>query len=113
MRGSQRFETLNLGRGLFEPHSTIFYFFSGKAATAGVVAEKFIRPNGGAMAQWPPPYVRHWPHSLLEGEVMSFQCLFLVIGASDVTMSAVLTNHNTVYMLFQRSTAFFYMLAEP
>ena len=43
-----------------------------------------------------------------EGEVISFQCLFFTIDASDVTISAVLTNHNTVYMPFLRSTAFVY-----
>ena len=38
--------------------------------------------------------------------VLSFQCLFLAEDASDVTISAVLTNHNTAYMPFRRSTAF-------
>ena len=48
-------------------------------------------------------------HSLLIGEVLSFQCLFFAIDASDVTNLAVPTNHNTVYTSFRQSAAFVYM----
>ena len=44
-----------------------------------------------------------------EGEVISFLLLFLATCDSDVTISAVLTNQNTVYMPFPRNTAFVYM----
>ena len=47
-----------------------------------------------------------------KGKVISFKCLFLVIDASDVTISAVPTNHNTVSMPFRQSKAIVYMSAE-
>ena len=40
-----------------------------------------------------------------EGEFISFQLLFLATCDSDVTISAVLTNQNTVYNPFRRNTA--------
>ena len=39
-------------------------------------------------------------------KVISLQCLFFAIHASDITISAVPTNHNTFYIPFRRSTAF-------
>ena len=64
--------------------------------------------SGGVMGR--RPYTREiYYHSLLKGEVILFQCLFLAIYASDVTISAVLTKHNTVYMPFRWSTRFVYI----
>ena len=52
-------------------------------------------------------------HDLLKGEVVSFMYLFLAKDVCDVTISALPTNHNTIYSLFRQSIAFVHMFTEP